>query len=179
LLDLLVFGRRSGLAMKREFRQYEATPLSKEPLERISSQLGRLMKQGREKGDALRRRMQTVMMEYGSVFRNEAGLKKGIDEIRILKERYQEVGVSNSNKSFNYELMETIELGHQLDLAEAILVSALHRRESRGSHWREDFPKRDDDSYLKHTLIFHTQRGLEVRYKPVTITKFQPEARVY
>jgi len=179
LLDLLVFGRRSGLAMKREFQQYEATSLSKKPLERVSSQLGRLLKQGREKGDVLRRRMQTVMMEYGSVFRDDPGLRKGIEEIRSLRERYQEVGVSHSNKPFHYELMETIELGHQLDLAEAILVSALHRKESRGAHWREDFPQRADDSYLKHTLIFQTQRGLEVRYKPVTITKFQPEARVY
>jgi succinate dehydrogenase / fumarate reductase flavoprotein subunit len=118
-------------------------------------------------------------MEYGSVFRNEEDLKKGMEEIRALKERYKHIGVSAQAKAFNYELMEAIELGHQLDLSEAILLSALHRRESRGAHWREDFPQRADRYYLKHSLIFRTIKGLEVRYKPVKITRFQPEARVY
>lgn len=179
LLDLLVFGRRSGLAIKREALQYDLLPLSEDPLGKASSVIRRLLNQGKEKSDPIRRRMQTVMMEYGSVFRNEAGLKKGIEEIQSLKERYREVRVFDSKNSFNYELMEAIELGHQLDLAEAILVSALHRRESRGAHWREDFPNRADRSYLKHTLIFRTPKGLEVRYKPVKITRFQPEARIY
>ncbi len=179
LLDLLVFGRRSGLAIKREALQYDLPPLSEDPLGKASSVIRRLLNQGKEKSDPIRRRMQTVMMEYGSIFRNEAGLKKGIEEIQSLKERYREVRVFDSKNSFNYELMEAIELGHQLDLAEAILVSALHRRESRGAHWREDFPNRADRSYLKHTLIFRTPKGLEVRYKPVKITRFQPEARIY
>jgi len=179
LLDLLVFGRRSGLAIKREALQYDLPPLSEDPLGKASSVIRRLLNQGKEKSDPIRRRMQTVMMEYGSIFRNEAGLKKGIEEIQSLKERYREVRVFDSKNSFNYELMEAIELGHQLDLAEAILVSALHRRESRGAHWREDFPNRADRSYLKHTLIFRTPKGLEVRYKPVKITRFHPEARIY
>jgi succinate dehydrogenase / fumarate reductase flavoprotein subunit len=119
------------------------------------------------------------MMDYGSVFRNEAGLKKGIEGIRSLKENYADIEIVNKGKVFNYELMEAIELGHQLEVAEAILLSALHRRESRGAHFREDFPKRDDQSYLKHTLVFQTPGGPEVRYKPVKIIRFQPEARVY
>ncbi len=103
--------------------------------------------------------MQAVMLEYGSVFRNEEGLKKGIDEIRSLRERYQDIEVMNKGKAFNYALMEAIELGHQLDLAEVILFSALHRRESRGAHFREDFPTRADQYYLKHTLVFRTSKG--------------------
>jgi succinate dehydrogenase / fumarate reductase flavoprotein subunit len=75
--------------------------------------------------------------------------------------------------------MEAIELGHQLEISELILLSALHRRESRGAHFREDFPLRADRYYLKHTLICKTPKGPEVRYKPVKITRFQPEARVY
>ena len=125
------------------------------------------------------KKMQAVMMEYGSVFRNEEGLKKGIEEIRSLKERYQDIEVVNKGKAFNFELMEAIELGHQLDLSEVILLSALHRKESRGAHFREDFPTRADRYYLKHTLVFQTPKGPEVRYKPVKITRFQPEARVY
>ncbi len=119
------------------------------------------------------------MMDYGSVFRHEEGLGKGIEEIRNLKERYKEIGVVNKGKAFNYELMEAIELGHQLDLSEVILMSALHRRESRGAHYREDFPSRADRYFLKHTLVFQAPKEPEVRYKPVKITRFQPEARVY
>ena len=118
-------------------------------------------------------------MAFGSVFRNEEGLKRGIEEIGSLKARYRNIEVVNKGKAFNFELMEAIELGHQLFISEVILVSALHRQESRGAHFREDFPKRADGDYLKHTLIFQTPKGPEVRYKPVKITRFQPEARVY
>jgi succinate dehydrogenase / fumarate reductase flavoprotein subunit len=180
LLDLLVFGRRSGLAMKRDVLQVDSPVLSEEPLKRAESKIkGLLNRRGKEKCDPIRKEMQVIMMEYGSVFRNEEGLKKGMEEIRALKERYKHIGVSAQTKTFNYELMEAIELGHQLDLSEVILLSALNRRESRGAHWREDFPQRADRYYLKHSLIFRTNKGLEVRYKPVKITKFQPEARVY
>jgi succinate dehydrogenase / fumarate reductase flavoprotein subunit len=118
-------------------------------------------------------------VEYGSVFRNEEGLKRGIEEIRSLRDRYRNIEVMNKGKGFNFELMEATELGHQLFLSEVILLSALHRKESRGAHFREDFPQRADGDYLKHTLVFHTPKGPEVRYKPVKITQFQPEARVY
>ena len=123
--------------------------------------------------------MRSVMMDYGSVFRDEDGLKKGMEEIRNLKERYKDIGIVNKGKVFNYELMEAIELGHQLEVSEVILYSALHRKESRGAHYREDFPSRADRYFLKHTLAFHTSKGPEVRYKPVKITRFQPQARVY
>jgi succinate dehydrogenase / fumarate reductase flavoprotein subunit len=180
LLDLLVFGRRSGLAIKRDVTQYEHGSLSVEPMKRMESRVKDLLEhKGKEKVDPLRKRMQSVMMESGSVFRNDEGLKKGIEEIRSLKERFKDIGVSDQKRAFNYELMEAVELGHQLDLSKAILLGALHRRESRGAHWREDFPQRADRYYLKHSLIFPTDKGPEVRYKPVKITKFQPEARVY
>jgi succinate dehydrogenase / fumarate reductase flavoprotein subunit len=180
LLDLLVFGRRSGLAMKQDVVQFDHGSSFAEPMKRMESRIKDLLgPKSKEKVDPLRKRMQSMMMEFGSVFRNDEGLKKGIEEIRSLKERYKDIGVSDQKRVFNYELMEAIELGHQLDLSEAILLSALHRRESRGAHWREDFPLRADRYYLKHSLIFPTAKGLEVRYKPVKITKYQPEARVY
>jgi len=180
LLDLLVFGRRSGLAMMEEVKKVEPPPISDAPLKAMQEQIVKLLnREGGEKVDPLRRKMQSTMMNYGSVFRNEEGLKKGIEEIRSLKERYQEIGLLNKGKTFNYELMEAIELGHQLNLSEVILISALHRRESRGAHYREDFPARADRYFLKHTLVFQTLKGPEVRYKPVKITRFQPEARVY
>jgi len=180
LLDLLVFGRRSGLAMGDRIKDMEHPSVSKDALKSAEEKVGRLLSQsGREKIDPLRKKMRSVMMDYGSVFRNEEGLKKGIEEIQNLKERYKEIGVANKGKTFNYELMETFELGHQLNLSEVILFSALHRTESRGAHYREDFPLRADRYFLKHTLAFQTPKGPEARYKPVKITRFQPEARVY
>jgi succinate dehydrogenase / fumarate reductase flavoprotein subunit len=180
LLDLLVFGRRSGMAMKEEIAQLEPPSLKMDSLKPPEEKLTQLLKQrGREKIDPIGKRMQEVMMEYGSVFRNEEGLKRGIEEIRSLRDRYRNIEVMNKGKGFNFELMEAIELGHQLFLSEVILVSALHRKESRGAHFREDFPQRADGDYLKHSLVFQTPKGPEVRYKPVKITRFQPEVRVY
>jgi len=180
LLDLLVFGRRSGLTMKEEVKRVEHSSIRDDSLKAVEEKIHRLLShKGHEKMDPIRKRMQAVMVEYGSVFRNEEGLKKGIEEIQSLRDRYQDIEIMNRGKTFNYELMEAIELGHQLDLSEVILFSALRRKESRGAHFREDFPTRADQYYLKHTLVFQTPEGPEVRYKPVKITRFQPEARVY
>jgi succinate dehydrogenase / fumarate reductase flavoprotein subunit len=166
--------------MKQEIKKIDAPPISEAPLKAVEEKIIRFLNQeGQEKVDSLRRKMQSVMMDFGSVFRDEDGLKKGMEEIQTLKERYRDIGILNKGKAFNYELMEAIELSHQLDLAEVILLSALHRRESRGAHYREDFPSRADRYFLKHTLVFQTPKGPEVRYKPVKITRFQPEARVY
>ena len=180
LLDLLVFGRRSGLAMRDEVKQYEPPSISTDPLKAAEEKIAQLFNhKGGERIDPIRQKMRSVMMDYGSVFRNEEDLKKGMEEIRILKERYKDIEIVDKGKHFNFELMEAIELGHQLELSEVILFSALHRRESRGAHFREDFPMRADRYFLKHTLVYHTLKGPELRYKPVKITRFQPEARVY
>jgi succinate dehydrogenase / fumarate reductase flavoprotein subunit len=180
LLDLIVFGRRSGIAMKGDIAGYEHRAISGDSWQSVEAKILRLWNSnGKEKIDTLRQTMQSLMMEYGSLFRDEEGLKKGIEEMRILKERYVQAGVADRGKVFNYALMEAIELGHQLDLAEVILLSAFHRKESRGAHFRKDFEVRDDQSYLKHSLIFSTLQGPEIRYKPAVITRFQPAARIY
>lgn len=180
LLDLLVFGRRSGLAMKKDIVKFKHPPVVSNPMKEMEAVVRELLQRGgEERVDSLRKRMQSVMMEYGAIIRNDEGLKIGLEEVRALKERYRGIRLFDKGRSFNYELMEAIELGHQLDLSEVILLSAMHRKESRGAHWREDFPQRADRYYLKHSLIFSTPKGPEVRFKPVKITKFQPEARVY
>ncbi len=180
LLDVLVFGRRCGIAMKEEISTHEDQPVSDGTLRTAEAKIeGLLEHSGKEKIDGIRRGMQSVMMEHCSVFRSETGIKSGLREIRSLKERFRDIDLGNKGGFFNYELMEAIELGHQLDLSEAILISALYRKESRGAHFRSDFPARDDRNYLKHTLIFRTPKEPQVRYKPVNITRFQPEARKY
>jgi succinate dehydrogenase / fumarate reductase, flavoprotein subunit len=180
LLDLLVFGRRSGKTMKEEIagldrwgNEWDVLRLQEQALEIL------LSRKGDESAGVIRRQMQSTMMDEASVFRTEDGLKKGTETIRALKDRFRHVPVVDKGKRFNYELMETIELGHQLDLCEVVLASALHRRESRGAHYREDFPNRDDGNYLKHTLAFAGPHGPDVRYKPVVITRFQPQTRSY
>jgi len=180
LLDLLVFGRRSGLAMKQAISKVGHKTLPNDPLSTMEERIKKLFNgKGIERVGEIRKAMQSLMMEKGSVFRNEEEMKQGIEEIRSLKERYENIGIGEKRRAFNYELMEAVELGHQLGLSEAILFSALHRRESRGAHYREDFPARADRYFLKHTLVFQTPKGPDVRYKPVKITRFQPEARVY
>jgi succinate dehydrogenase / fumarate reductase flavoprotein subunit len=166
--------------MKDGIKGDEIPSISTDPLKQVEEKIERLLDhKGKEKIDPIRQEMQRVMMDYGSVFRNQEGLKKGIDEIRVLKGRFKEIEIADKGKRFNFELMEAIELDHQLELSEVILLSALHRRESRGAHFREDFPLRADRYYLKHTLVYKTPKGAEVKYKPVKITRFQPEARVY
>jgi succinate dehydrogenase / fumarate reductase flavoprotein subunit len=181
LLDLLVFGRRSGSTMKKEIAARGLASTSGDALKPVAQRIEKLVNQkGSERVDPLRRKMQSVMMEYGSVFRDEQGLKKGIEAIQSLKKAYQTIELAGKSKTYNYELMEAIELGNQLDLGEVILTSALHRNVSRGAHFREDFPGRADGYYLKHTLVFKKARGGPVvKYKPVKITRFQPQARIY
>lgn len=180
LLDLLVFGRRAGRVMKEDVQGIEVPASRPDPVEAVKERLAALMgHDGVERSHLIRQDMQAIMTDHGSVFRTEESLKQGIDAILALKERFSRVAVTNKGKSFNYDLMETIELGHQLDLCEVILVSARNRRESRGAHFREDFPERDDRNYLRHTLIFDAPGGPRIEYKPVAITRFQPKVRAY
>ena len=107
-------------------------------------------------------------MEYGSVFRNEEGLKKGIEGIRSLKESYKNAEVLNKGKAFNFELMEAIELGHQLELSEVILVGGLHRKESRGAHFREDFPNKDPEAQKYNNVVAKAADGsMKLRREPI------------
>ncbi len=106
-------------------------------------------------------------------------MTQAVAKIRELKDRYRHVRAEDQTRTFNTELLEAWELGCLLDCAEVTAVSALARTESRGGHAREDYPKRDDENWLKHSLAFSRQGELSLRYKPVRITLFQPKARVY
>ncbi|HAA04457.1 MAG TPA: succinate dehydrogenase/fumarate reductase flavoprotein subunit, partial [Syntrophobacteraceae bacterium] len=127
----------------------------------------------------LRTAMQQVMTADCSVYRDGAGLNRALGEIRTLVTRYEQVVIDNKGTRFNTDLLEALELEGLLQLAEAIVVSALARQESRGAHYREDFVERNDERWLRHTLIRSTDQGPELSYKPVTVTRFQPKPRVY
>jgi succinate dehydrogenase / fumarate reductase flavoprotein subunit len=188
LVDLVVFGRRGGKAMAEFCRQadFAALPAGAEAdavaeLERIRSH------SGKEKAAVLRSEMQAIMMDNVSVFRDERLVQGALAKVCELKERFAQVQIDDKGKRFNTDLLETFELGCLLDLAEVTARSALNRTESRGAHSREDYPKRDDLNWLKHTFAFAaqtsgaglTQGDARLAYRPVVITKFEPKERTY
>ncbi len=182
LVDLVVFGRRGGRHMAAFASEIDFQPIQDTDREkRVRDQLERILQgTGQEKVATLRREMQKVMMDYVSVFRTGEDLQKALGKIRELKERYRQISIDDKGKRFNQDLMEAVELGNLLDIAEATTLSAINRTESRGAHYREDYPQRDDENWLKHTLIYRQEDGTYCfGYKPVVITKFQPAERKY
>ncbi len=180
LVDILVFGRRAGRHLRQFVRDGDFLPLPPNPEAPIRSELARIRESpGKESIAQIRRILQEEMMDKASVFREEAGLKAVLEVIGELEERAKRIQITDKGRSFNTALLEALELGYLLDLAKVTVVSALARTESRGAHYREDYPKRDDVNWLKHTLAFRTERGIECRYKPVVITRFHPEERKY
>ncbi|MFB3890269.1 MAG: succinate dehydrogenase flavoprotein subunit [Candidatus Bathyarchaeia archaeon] len=180
LVDLVVFGRRAGNDIVRFVRENSLPPLPVDAEAGVSGEIrGLLGAEGKEKAWAIRDELQKLMTDKCSVFRDRAGLSMALERIQQLKGRYANVSLGCKNTEFNYELEEALELGNMLKTAEAIVFSALQREESRGAHYRSDFPDRNDEAWLKHSLVFQTAKGLEMRYKPVTVTRFKPKARVY
>jgi len=181
LVDILVFGRRSGLDAVRYCRETDFVPLPDRPDEAARATLEELRARPlrEERMADIRVEMQRVMMDYVGVFREAAGIERALHTLRELQQRYQHAGVHDKSFSFNTELLEAWELGCLLDLAEVTAAAALARTESRGCHAREDYPQRDDENWLKHSLAFRTQQGIQLRYKPVTILDYPPQERVY
>jgi len=180
LLDILVFGRRGGKAMGKYIRETDMPELPRDAEDRARELVGWLLSSnGPENFHSLRQELQSEMMDKCSVFRNEQTLKAARKKLKELKERYTRIRLTDRSKTFNTDLQEAIELGFLLEVAESIVESAFARRESRGAHYREDFPHRDDQNWLQHTLICKTDEGIRLDYKPVVITKFQPKERKY
>jgi succinate dehydrogenase / fumarate reductase, flavoprotein subunit len=180
LVDLVVFGRRAGKAMAADLVHLSWKDLPREPDSRIKQTIEALKKrQTGERASAVRSDLQKVMTEDCSVFRTEEGLRDALSRLDALKDRYKSVVVDDRGDAFNTDVLEAIELEYLLGLAEAVLCSALERKESRGAHYREDYPERDDAQWLRHTLIRRTDSGVEISYKPVSITRFQPKPRTY
>lgn len=181
LLDLLVFARRTGIEMRRFIHMIGFPQLPRNPEKPVAEKISALMEnESKEKADPIRAEMQEVMMDNVSVFRSKDGLVQALEKIRDLRERYNSISVQDKGICFNRDLLEAIELGHMLDLAEVITLGALRREESRGAHYREDFPKRDDDKWLVHTMVrYSSGEGPQIFYKPVTITRFPPQERKY
>ena len=180
LLDLLVFGRRAGVSIAEHVNELSFASLPGGLKEKVEERINALKKsEGREKTSVLRARLQEDMMEHCSVYRDDQGLSKGLERIEELKERFRDAALEDKTSSYNTDLVNFFELDSLIHLAEAIVVSAKARTESRGAHSREDFPDRDDENWLKHTLVQSGPNGPELSYKSVSITRFQPKPRTY
>ncbi len=180
LVDLVVFGRRAGKHMTQFVNENDFHGLPKEPEFRARAEVAGFMENpGTENAADIRTELQQVMMDDAGVFRTGEGLQSLETKIDELRNRFTRVGVRDKGKTFNMDLVETLETGFLLDVAQTIAVSALAREESRGAHMREDFPARDDVNFLMHTLAYRTSGGLKLRYKPVVLTRFEPKERKY
>jgi fumarate reductase flavoprotein subunit len=184
LPELLVFGARAGRAAA-EFasRQRDLTSGVLAQAEEEKQRLERdfLHKAGgSERLATLREEMQKTMEQSAGIFRSGAALAQAAQALRALQERYRKVAIEDSSRTFNTELEAVLEMGFMLDVAEAIVGCALSREESRGAHQRTDFPARDDQRFLAHSLIHRNADGSgRVEYLPVTITRWPPGERVY
>lgn len=181
LVDLVVFGRRSGVHMADYCRQASLPDLPENPAAEVMAEFERIRSnKGSLKAYNVREKMQKTMTDNVGVFRTEATMTKAIEDLRQLRQDYLKVEIDDRGTKFNTDLLEAWELGCLLELAEVTAVSANARPESRGGHARDDYPKRDDANWLKHTLCFREEDGrYNLDYKPVTIGRYQPKERVY
>jgi len=185
LLDINVFGRRAGIAAADFANTHDFVPLPDDPQGyTIALVEGLRSGTGGERVAAIRRDLQQTMDLNAQVYRTEATLKQALTDIQELRRRYRHIAVQDKGARFNTDLLEAIELGFLLDLAEVTVVGALERTESRGGHAREDYPNRDDVNFMRHTMAYRIpgagdESGVRVDYKPVTITRYQPMERKY
>lgn len=180
LLDTLIFGKRSGLRAAEYIKKSTPPPPSVQFFEREKQRLSKLKdKKDGEKIWAIKSDLGNLMGSHVGVFRYREKLAEAEKVIQQLKHRYQDIFIQDKGKVFNTELITALELGSILDLAEVIVKGALAREESRGAHFRSDFPKRNDEAWLKHTLAYYREETPRLDYAPVAITKYPPKERSY
>lgn len=185
LLDINVFGKRAGIAAAAYAQTADFVELPENPESLVVEQIERLRSAtGNERVAELRRELQETMDANVMVFRTEQTIKTAVEKIAELRARYKNVAIQDKGRRFNTDLLEAIELGNLLDLAEVMAVSALARKESRGGHYREDYPNRDDVNFMRHTMAYREvgddgSETVRLDYKPVVQTRYQPMERKY
>jgi succinate dehydrogenase / fumarate reductase, flavoprotein subunit len=180
LLDIVVFGRRAGIGAAGHAGEVDFAELPDDPAGDARRSLEELASHPEgERAASIRADLQSAMDDRAGVYRTDALLKEMESHLEGLRRRYDRVWVQDASRSYNTDLLEAVELGFLLDLAEALVASARARTESRGGHFREDFPERDDETWLRHTLAWKAGDGVKLDYKPVVITRYQPMERTY
>jgi succinate dehydrogenase / fumarate reductase flavoprotein subunit len=180
LVDLVVFGRRAGRHAAKFIEETTLEPLPSEPEFRARAEVDALLnRQSGERVADIRAKLQTEMMDNASVFRTAETLAEADRAVRELRDAYSNAVIQDRGSIFNTDLIEALELGNLIECAEAIVAGAIARTESRGAHLREDYPDRDDEEWLAHTMAYKTSGGIQIRKKPVVITRFEPMERKY
>jgi succinate dehydrogenase / fumarate reductase flavoprotein subunit len=184
LLDINVFGRRAGISAANYAMSHDFIDLPEAPAGMVVNWVADILSEhGNERVADIRGALQQSMDNNAAVFRTEETLKQALTDIHALKERYARISLHDKGKRYNSDLLEAIELGFLLELAEVTVVGALNRKESRGGHAREDYPNRDDTNYMRHTMAYKEGGDLlsDIRldYKPVVQTRYEPMERKY
>jgi len=187
LLDINVFGKRAGQYSVEYAKTAKQVPLPEDAAHDVLAMIEKVRKsKGKEKIAQLRKELQDSMDKNAQVFRTEETLQEALDKIHELRKRYENIAIQDQGKRFNTDLLEAIELGFLLDLAEVTVVACRERRESRGAHLREDFPNRDDKKFMVHSMVYKSDKtdkktgtNMKIDWKPVVITNYQPMERKY
>ncbi len=188
LLDINVFGKRAGNAAADYARTAQFVPLPADPAKEVRELVEMLRNStGTERVSDIRRELQETMDRGAQVFRTDESLGAVLQVIHDLRLRYQNIAIQDKGRRYNTDLLEAIELGFLLDLAEVLVFSARNRKESRGAHMRDDYPNRDDEQYMKHTMAYLTgdphsanpEDHIRLDWKPVVTTNYQPMERKY
>ncbi|MFZ5375030.1 MAG: FAD-binding protein, partial [Campylobacterota bacterium] len=181
VLEALLFGRFVGKTMVEEVDSIKLLPATEADAQRMVGEIEwALTNNGQESVAALREELQQSMTDNAGVFRTAQTLSRQVEILKDLRKRYQNIRIADKSKIFNTDLQEAIELGHMLDYSLFIVESALARQESRGAHYREDFPARDDEKFLKHTMACMDAEGnITLDYMDVTLGRHEVKARSY
>lgn len=187
LLDINVFGKRAGRYAVEYAKTAKQVPLPENAADEVVAMLEKVRKaKGKEKVAQLRKELQETMDKNAQVFRTEETLQEAFDKIMELRKRYDNISIQDQGRRFNTDLLEAVELGFLLDLAEVTVITCRERRESRGAHLREDFPDRNDKKFMVHSMAYKidkidkaTGTNMKLGWKPVVITNYQPMERKY
>ncbi len=187
LLDINVFGKRAGIAAVEYAKTAKHVDVPANAADEVISMIEKVRNsKGTEKVAVLRKELQDTMDKNAQVYRTEDSLNEALDKIAELRLRYENIAVQDKGQRFNTDLLEAIELGFLLDLAEVLAFTSRERRESRGGHFREDYETRDDKKFMVHSMAYLTDKpakkpgdNIKIDWKPVTITNYQPMERKY
>ncbi len=180
LLDINVFGKRAGQYSVEYAKTADFVPVPEDAIKETVSLIEKMRKaEGNEKIAVIRKELQDTMDKNAQVYRTEESLNEALDKIKELRKRYENIHVMDRGQRFNTDLLEAIELGFLLDLAEVLAFTARERRESRGGHFREDYETRNDEKFMVHSMAYKDGEEIRIDWKPVTITNYQPMERKY
>jgi succinate dehydrogenase / fumarate reductase flavoprotein subunit len=180
-LECVVYGKRTGAAIAQYVQQRKLPTIDEQRyITQAQQEIQTLLEQpGQYRINEVRQGFQDAMTDYCGVFRTQELMNQGWEKISQLQQKYSQVYLDDKGSCWNTELVEALELRSLIVVGQTILASALNRRESRGAHFREDYPQRDDENFLQHTMAYYSPAGIDIQYRPVTITMFEPKERRY